>query len=485
MKRAVTSVRAGRKIRGRRRVVARLSIAAGLALVASQPFAPTADAAAIVQPGQASADSAVFRLGVQSGGTSLRPTAVGHASASYLQTETQASSATVDPGGLGFLLTAIPVCGVTLLPSSRQPQPLTADSADGDSSKTAHGNVAGAGTEVVTVSSSPQFAVATTKPVSQSLLGGLVEITGTATSKVRYVADREQRAESSVTETLSLAGGLVQIDGMHWTAGRRSGGSTVSSAGFSFGKVTLRQHGVPLALPNNVPASTVVEEINALIGPSGLHLTLPTKSTDSATGATSMGPLRVHFAGSSLDRSVITPIAQQVAALESLLSGQAANGSDCSKIKNLIGNVANPAETVSNIALGIAEGAGSLDLDLGGVTASTQAAHDYANPFDSGGFTSGPRPSDGVPAGVTQPGPSAGAGGRPVTSAQAPTLATAPAGMVLQCVTTSPAGRPGCWQGLSVLAGGVTVALAQGLIAADVAYSRRRHRRRRPRRVIV
>ena len=503
-----------------------LRVAVGGA-VALSPWlaAPQASADQGTQPGQASAHASVFSIAVTSGGAPLLPSYVGAAGASYVETEAQASSASVDLGGVGFLLSAIPLCGQPLLPASSQPHPLTADSGAGPDSETTAGNFAGAGTESVSVTPSPEFASATTKPVTQSLLGGMVDVSGTATSTVRYDSGGTQQSESSVTEDVSLAGGLVQIDGMHWSASRRSGGSNSEAATFSLGQVRVGGGILPLDLPAGTPTSSAVQAINAVVGPVGLRLTLPAGASDQSTGTTAIGPLQVHFSGSGIDRQVVGPVAQQVLALQQVLSGQTTNGTDCSQIRTLIGNLANPVETVDNVAFGIAEGAGGIDLDLGGASASTQAAVAYANPFaDSGSSlgigssaqSGGPSeaPTGAVPTGSGGGGSALAAGSAvsadtaasgPPASPTAVPMATGSAStgsgaagtavplvagaaapvsapkVSIRCVTTSPAGGPGCSNGSGEIAGAVTVAAAVAFIGAEVAYSRRTRRRRRRR----
>ena len=462
----------------------------GLAVVHTSQQAGADSAAGVIRPGQASADASVFSVVVQSGGTTLKPSAVGRASAAYVEAQTQASSATVDLGGVGYLLTAIPICGQVLLPDSRQPQPLAASSADGASSRTTGGNVGGAGTQSVSVSPAPEYATATTKPFTQSLLGGLLQIGGTATSTVRYVDQSEQQADSSVTANLSLAHGVVVMDGMHWEASQHAGRTTTQSASFTFGTVTVANLGMPMTLPSGTPAGAVVSAINAAVGPFGMHVTLPANASDPTSGTTAIGPLQVHFAGSSLDNKFLTPAANQLAELEALYSGQTANGTDCSDFKNLLGNLANPGDTVANVVVGIMEGAGGVDLGLGGASASTQPATDYANPLAGGGSTGASglviTPSQTVPTAapsVTDVG--AAPATAPVSTSDSPSpaaiTATRTSAGFLRCVTTSPAGRPGCWSGLGAAAGGVTTAAAAALLAADIAFSRRTRRRRRTR----
>lgn len=455
-----------------------------------------------VQPGGASADGTLAGLVVQTGGAPFNVN-IGEASSAYQGNETQAKSATVDLGGLGYILANLPVCGRTIFPLSAQPHPLTMDSAAATGSQTSSGNVSGLGTEAVSVSTSPEFATATTVPISLSI-ESLLEVTGDAVTTVRYLPQGEQEADTSVSENLSLAGGLVTIDGLTWTASAHSGTTRSSTAGFSLGRVSIDNLGLPWTLPSTDSAATAVGAINKALGVFGLSLTLPAASQNSAAGEVSMGPLGVDFAGSGPDQIVVGPLAKLVQALESAIKGVSTNGSDCSQIENLIGNLANPGDTVVNLVMGIASGSGNLQINLGGASASTQAAPNFVDPFSVGGSTrETPLPPGSPSTSVQTPsgGVGSGAVSSTVTSAPPPSSGPAPAEVlptragesqprtagitpaaVVRCVTTSPSGGPGCWKGLGTLAGAATLIAGGGLLAADVSYGRPRAPRRRRRR---
>lgn len=462
--------------------------AAGRAAAKALPAVAPANVAA----GTAFADATVLGVVPQTAGLSLT-TAAGQANSAYNQTEAQADSSTLNLGGLGVLLANSPFCGHIAYPESSQPQPLTADTGTGASSQTTKGNVPGAGTESVTVSSDPEFASATTRPVTQSL-PGVIDITGTATSAVRYVAGQEQEADSSVTEDVSLINGLIRITGMSWSASQHSGRVAFSHATFDFGTVSISTFGIPVRLPGTASASTVVDALNAVLGVFGFTIVLPIESRNPATHADSIGPLQLHFSGSPLDNKLTAPTASAVVALENLLAKNSSNGSNCADIKNLIGNISNPANAVINVELGAMEGSGAIDLDLGGASAGTQPAPNFVNPFGSGFPPPAPTPLP--PAGVTPAtGQSGGAvssvpaaAANPITSAiPTPAAATTPATRsapeaavpaAVRCVTTSQAGG-NCWRGLGELAAGVAIALGAALLVADVRQSRRARPRRR------
>jgi hypothetical protein len=483
-------------------------------LVAAQfEFAagPAGAASATVTPWTAAANSAVLGVVAQASGLSLTTTA-GQASTAYLQNEAQATSARINLGGLGVLLANSPLCGTEYYPESAQPQPLTADTANGAASTS---NNSAAGNEAVGVSAAPEYATAATTPVTQTL-SNVVDVTGTATSAVRYLAGTEQEADAAVTENVSLVGGLVQMDGLSWTASQHSGHTDVSTGTFSFGSVTIDAHGIPLTLPSSEAPATVVQEINAVIGLFGLTLVLPVSSTDPATQTVAIGPLQLHFTGSPLDNSLLAPTAKGVSDLENLLATESGSGADCSNIQDLLGQLANPSDTVINVGLGALEGAGGIDLDFGGASADTQAAPDFTDPFDVSGSVSppltplppvpsapttlakGPSSTAALSVGATSPGSSSSTVASPATpvAAQSPTATQTTVGLggsrpaafaasvgdLVRCVTTSPAGSPGCSRGLGSLAAGVVVVLGGGLLAADIRHSHRTRRRHQPRR---
>ncbi|MGI8493568.1 MAG: hypothetical protein ACR2NJ_12615 [Acidimicrobiales bacterium] len=482
--------------------------AAGAAgLIAIQlALPPDARAAAAVQPWEASANSSVFGIVPAISGASLTTT-FGQSIAAYEQTETQASSATVSLGGLGYIIGNSPFCGQITLPTNKQPQPLTADSATGPSSTTTPGNLpgngaqAGPGTESVAVSPNPEYATATTTPLAQSIGNGALTITGRSTSTVRYVAGVAQEADASVTENATFADGAVAIRGMTWKASQHAGPTRAVSSSFDIGAITITTLGIPLALPRSLPLASALGQVNAILGPAGISLVMPTQSTDPGTGAVSIGPLQVHFAGSSLENTVLSPGTGAIASLEKILAGQSAGGKDCSNIRNLIGQLANPTDTVVNVLVGAAEGAGGIDMDLGGASAGTVDPPPFANPLSGGADLLAPGalpPGDAIPGAGTSaagpvPGPSAlppGAAAIPSVPGGAATAGGSPAGAagagayLAHCVTSSPAGHPGCWKGLGTVAAGVVLAIGSGLLAADIAYGRRsrtRPRRTRPR----
>jgi hypothetical protein len=464
-------------------------VAAGsLALVASQVALRASAAPAPVQPGTAAADAAVVGVVPQASSLSLT-TSAGQSEAAYNQTEDQATSGTVDLGGLGVLMANSPVCGKVFFTEQRQPQPLTADSQDGSRTLTSDNGGNEPGHESVTVSSSPEYAEATTAPVQESI-PSVMQVSGESTTEVRYVAATEQVATAAVEADVSFLNGLVTMKGLHWDASRQMGTKNTSSTSFTVGSVTVARAGVPVTLPSSASSASAFAAVNRVLSVFGITVSPPVTSSDDNTGTLSMTPIDVHFSGSPTDNKALGPVAAELPPLESLIASQTSDGSDCSQVKNLLGNLLTPSEEVFNVVLSGAQGAGGLDVDLGGATVSVEAAPNYANPFDIAGG-GGSAPLIAPPAHLSGGGPvtipaqpaqeTATAPTPPLTASRStpPPSSSEPATLV-RCVTTSPAGTPRCWSGLGVVAGAAVVAIGVALFLADLAVAQGLIRRRRP-----
>ncbi|MBV8161013.1 MAG: hypothetical protein JO265_08835 [Acidimicrobiia bacterium] len=484
--------RARRAKRGVRVGAAVLLLAGAMGAGASQLAAPSAGASA-AGPWEASANAAVVGVAPSTSGISLT-TYLGQATAAYVQTESQATSAFVNLGGLGYVLGASPVCPKILppYPVSKQPQALVADSANGPSTKTSQAQYypgsytpSGVGTEHVEVSADPVSALAKTYSVTQQV-PGVLDVSGWATTTVQYLADAGQQADSSVVENVSLLGGKIVLEGLKWTASQHAGATKESTGTFSYGSLTIAGvPGVPITIPGTVPIDAAVKAANNVLGVFGLTLVPPAQSIDPGTGGITMGALQLHFTGSATDNLLIAPTSGPLTQLINLFNGQTSTGPDCTQLKNLLGQLSHPAETVLQVLLGGAAGSGAVDVYFGGANADTIASPDFANPFafSPPGPTSVQPPvastgaSGGAPASVPVSAvlgssSTAAAANAPVQSQPAAVLASS-----TKCETTSPANSGGCWRGLGSWAGGAAVVLGGLLLYADL---RKSHRIRPP-----
>jgi hypothetical protein len=486
-------------------LVASTSVVAGPAGAASGP--PT-------QPGSATAGSTVLGVVPFMSGLNLA-VSVGQANAAYEGDEAQGSSANINLGGLGTILAETAVCGSTLLKTSELPTPLTASSSGGAQTVT---NGTSVGQEAVTTDDDPESASAATTPAGIDL-GGLASVSAYAKSTVVYVKNTEQEADASVSEDITLLGGLVTLSGLKWTASQHTGTTAVSTSSFSIGSVTINPGlgspvAVPVTLSGNQSASQLASAINQVLAVIGVNLTLPESSTDPNTGTVSIGPLQVSFSGSALDNKIANlTLGPTVPALETALFAHAVVSNSCQNLPEVLGGFKGSTGTILGLSTAILEGSGGLNLDFGGANADTEGAPDYANPFGDGGNPLGGG-STSLPGGLGGGGSggsvsvpatlgTTGAGTSPIgtdgSTGTQPQLGTAgstapattptasgtqpaavnPVGLV-RCVTTSPAGKgPSCWSGLGALAGVLAAGTGAAVLYADVRYGRRARRRAR------
>ncbi len=419
-----------------------------------------------IPPGMAAATADV--LGVTPGVAGLTlTTTVGESSAAFQHSETQAKSATVDLGSLGLVLATSQLCGHPDLPMSAQPQPLAADSEDGAKQLTRGGG--GVGTEQVAVAPQPESASATTTTINESI-PGVVSVRGRSRAGVHYVPGVEQAASSSVTETVTLLGGLVRLDGMRWSASRSSGVTTKRATRFSFGDVTIA--GRHLAAPDAAQGSTIAA-INKVLAPLGLSLLRPALSTNDHTGSVAIGPLIVRFSGSAPERKVFGPGVGSVIALESLLRKIGSEGTNCANLRELIDNIGDNVDTLVNVGLEISEGAGVLDVQLGGVAAAAQDQASFRNPF-AGAAPAAPNPAATAAVAARRP-PTTRSTAAESRDGSAPTdVAPVLASGTVRCVSESQSRSHGCWRGIATIASGGALALGVVLLVTDAFVTRRR-----------
>lgn len=451
-----------------------------MVLAAVEAGGGAAWAAAPTQPGSAAASAALVGVVMQTSNLSLT-TEFGRANAAYVENEAQATSATLDLGALGALAANLPVCGNTLVKQSQLPQPLTADSEDGPRSTTTEGNLPGAGTESVSVAPDPVSASATTTPASFSI-PGVVTVESKATSAVKYADGQEQDADAVTTADVSLLGGLVTLNGLRWDASDHDGASDKRSAAFSVGSVTIGPKGLGPTIPAG-GAAQAIAAVNSVTKVLGITLVPPTESSNTQTGAESIGPLVLQFRGSALENQIVSPLGSAWVTLADALVKDFPDPGNvpCNSVQDLVGQSLPGITSLVNLVIGALEGGGGMQLDIGGATAGTQPAVLYTNPFQIGSPLG---PTDTTLPLTVSPGTLATAGQAATTAPSAAASLGRRIAGAIRCVTTSPAGSPGCWNGMGVVAGVATAALAVGLLATDIAYGRRRRRRISTRRTL-
>ncbi|HEY2832169.1 MAG TPA: hypothetical protein VGJ14_07065 [Sporichthyaceae bacterium] len=196
----------------------------------------------------------------------------------------QSSAATADFGLIGQLAgSGVP--NFDALPPITLPEPATADnrtapSADSDPIPVP-GQSSAAGAPSFTAAH--QHAAASTGQADGVATGPGMDIPGVLTvsggrSEARTDATR---SVSDVTiGSISLGGGVVVLQDLHWTASQVAKAPGV--AGFSIGGITVAGQALPVSAPTQLAAS--LEAARAALAPLGLALSIPTQTGD-ANGA--------------------------------------------------------------------------------------------------------------------------------------------------------------------------------------------------------
>jgi hypothetical protein len=410
--------------------------------------------------------------------------------ADYQAALAQAESQTFNGGALVLAATTTQCNGSPPVVSQSQlPQPVVVESNNGDASQTKtlnsgyNGSGPGAGVEQASATTQPQ-AAATTKLADFAVPGGL-DVSGSQSSALaQQVSGAVRQATSSAdVGQVTLAGGLVSLNGLHWQSTQETGAGgaiTHATGTFSLGSVTVAGVTTPVSADN---VAAVLAAADTALSPTGFHIgPVPTMSENSADGTVSVPPLAIGIDSSALGAQVVGPLLGAGDTLRQALD-QALLGVTCQLGIPL---------TVRDIALGALAGGGGIDLELGGVVDDSNGTA-YANPFDNTLGQGGGAVSLGAPG---TPGGAGTASFTPGSAGVAGTAGTAPASpgatgtsggrsgstpgalggitRALRCITTSPFGHPGCSGGGAAvpvgLAGLVTV-LAMG--SADLLRQRR------------
>jgi hypothetical protein len=188
---------------------------------------------------------------------------------------------------------------------------------------------------------------------------------------------------------------LVVLRGIEWRVTHGLGADPVGS--FTVGSASIAR--VPFVAPGVDSLAAASAQINAVLAPAGMTLSLPMVTPDGVT------PLRVEMRDSPLAFQYVNPV-------YSLALADAVNQAE----EALVGGVPETglAVTVANVVLAALTGRGGAAVDIGGLT--TSAGLTPTETFTYAGRTGG-RPSALVqPVGVSPPSTGAPPGPRPAAS---------------------------------------------------------------------
>ncbi|HET6910537.1 MAG TPA: hypothetical protein VFH54_14460 [Mycobacteriales bacterium] len=449
-----------------------LLAATSASAVAAAIAVPSAQASSSFIPGSAGGVAQSLQIAPRTGGFAYT-ISVGNAIADFRGTLAQAESQVLDLGLIGTALTAQSCSGGNpLIQSSQLPQPLIAESSDGDHTEShdeagssQSGVLAAAGHEQVTVTKTPSSAAS----FDGGTIGfnGLLTASGMSTASTSKLIPGQARlatADASIGQ-LSFLGGIVVLKNMHWSASLRTGTKPSMSGTFTIGDAVIAGHEQAVGPAS---AGSVLNAVNALIAASGLHLTPPTIKKNT-TGGLTISPLTLGIDNSQLGATVVNPLNNATQPEQQQLV-QILLGINCQFATPLL---------LEDIAVGAADGTGSADLLFGGVSVSSNAVA-YSNPFGSAQLGT----SSGQPlGGVSSPATAAGSGGVGSSLPAGGTVGAAPgntpqlagqAQVTQSCATTSPAHWPACSNGAALAAGLLGLVAVVGVGGADFFVMRRR-----------
>jgi hypothetical protein len=392
-------------------------------------------AAPASSPGTSSATATLYKINPTTGSLSFAVT-FGESLSSYTNNVATAESRGIDLGILGTLLGGTQCDGKPgPLPSKDQPQPVHVEARPDSPSSSGHGS---------DPNGAPLFnkqASATTQPMANAVSTtgsyntALIALgNGRAETKNSFEGGVRRTVATVDIGTLSLLGGLVSLDGIHWQLTQLGGAQTSVKPEFSIRSVSVAH--TPLLSGQAV--NQLIPLINKLVlGPLGMTIDMP--AAGSGSGYEFVTPLRIAVVPNTSRDALVGKLLQTIQPIRQPIFDAFLKAS-CA-----FGNVI----TVYDIATGSVSGAGSLALEFGGVQTNSGDINEYGDLGFPSTLTSGSAGASSLPLGpstVMSPGAPAIAGtpGTPGTpgAPAAPELASAaPSTAVAASPPTRPASR--------------------------------------------
>lgn len=362
----MTSRSARTSFRRTRRTAAAVGAASLLTFLATDPGSatPAAPAAAAFNNGTGTAIALAYKVNPVFGGLSFGITA-GESVAGHQNTAATGQSKAINLGVIGVTLAGEGCDGADpTLAEEDQPQAVVVSSNDENAEQ---------GRSEQELNVITKFARATTRPFAEAIttvapLGdaGVALISGgrsTATSGIVSDGQREARAISEIGE-LSLVDGLIKIGDMRWEAVQRTGAKTEQSGSFEVGSLTIA--GQKILLPSD--GLEQVKLLKDTLAAVGLQITVPEFRFEQNIAFVS--PMKIGIIPSDLrDGLLSTVLGATQPVRESFVD--LIEQYDCGSPDDIFGNNGKTLITILDLALGSVSGAGSLNLELGGVQATT------------------------------------------------------------------------------------------------------------------
>lgn len=182
---------------------------------------------------------------------------------------------------------------------------------------------------------------------------------GRAASRSGVVDGKTREAVGTVVvPRLELAGGAVVLENLRWQATQRTGAQETNEAVFTIGAAVIA--GQKLAAPDggSLPLDDVAASIRPLLAPAGVEVTFPVSTIEA--GAVALTPLRLRLSASALAPSLV-PVTDAIQPGREAVVGAIKDQTDDADAALLLGD----------IALGVIAGGSTLDIEIGGASATT------------------------------------------------------------------------------------------------------------------
>ncbi len=413
-------------------------------------------------PGSVQSRGRSLRFGGFIGGTEYSLN-LGGAFARAQGSQGNAQAQAIDLGLFGLILSQPTGCGGDPpLPREQQPAPLRVSSVGGNHSATnrvADAQLFKGGTETVSATTQPS-AEARTR-IAQVDLNPVIAFDGIdAIADAAIDAPKQLRdsAASVNVGAITLAEGLVRIEGLRWLVDRRSGASSSVVGRFTVGKIEIAGVALPTETPADIAESFAT--LNGVIGPLGLRIE-PPAFVRQKDGTDEVTPMVVVIGGNDQGNVLIGPLLDALQPLRDQVIAVLNSSGGCPFSPEQL----NALFIVVDAMLAAITGSGGLRVEVGGA----RTLHD-TRVFES---TLGD-----IPPVVGLPGipglPSSVIGGAPPVAGGGSLTQPGEAGRVsTRCVTTHPTGSPGCSKGSAALAGLIGLLAALVLLGAEMYRSRR------------
>ncbi len=303
-----------------------------------------------VDPGTGSAFAQGYKIDPRSGRLSFGIT-YGLSLSGHQNNVAVGEARSVDLGVIGSTLSA-EGCdgGEPTFPKEDQPQPLVVRSTDENKSRSETENA---------VSKSAQ---ATDQPFAEAIAvtaasgdPAAIQI-GSTTSRTRSGIIDGKRVATAVTEVsdITFAAGAVVLKGLRWEASFQTAPSEAASGSFTIDGIMSAGQSIPVG-----DLASGLTEANSVLEPLGFAITAPRVRNES--GIVFVDPLRISIVPAEERDGILGPVFNALAPVrksvfDALIEADCSNGS-------LI--------TIADIVLGSVTGAGSLNIELGGVTATS------------------------------------------------------------------------------------------------------------------